>query len=203
MARLRQAHVRIGDTLQALAARELGSAAQWRDLIPLNDLRPPYLIPSIDPAERVPQVLLWGDPVVVPARAINDNAALGDAALGTDVLVAGGDLVSANGDLATVSGVGNYVQALRHRLFTPLDSYLTHPDYGCAITALLGLGNGPVVALLSAAMARQALLLDPRSAAISAAGAVRGDQLTVAVQAQPVDTETVSDLNVIYQLPVL
>jgi phage baseplate assembly protein W len=203
MARLRQAAVRIGDTLQALAARELGAAERWRELVTLNGLRPPYLIASVNPAERVAHVLLWGDWLSVPARAINDNAALGDAALGADVQVRDGDLVAAGGDLVITAGLDNFAQALRHRLFTPIDSYLPHPDYGCAITAMLGLGNGPVVALLCAALARQALLRDPRAAAISAAGAVAGEQLVIAVQAQPVNTETVTDLNVIFQLPTL
>jgi phage baseplate assembly protein W len=203
MARLRQAAVRIGDTLQALAARELGAAERWRELVTLNGLRPPYLIASVNPAERVAQVLLWGDWLSVPALAINDNAALGDAALGADVQVSDGDLVAAGGDLVITAGLDNFAQALRHRLFTPIDSYFPHPDYGCAITAMLGLGNGPVVALLCAALARQALLRDPRAAAISAAGAVAGEQLVIAVQAQPVNSETVTDLNVIFQLPTV
>jgi len=162
MARLKQVAVRIGDTLQSLAVREMGAGANWRDLVTLNGLRPPYLVPSVYPEDRVAGALLWGDWVSVPARAINDNAALGDAALGADVQVVGGDLAVASGDLAILDGVENFAQALRHRLFTPIDSYIPHTDYGCAITAMLGLGNGPVVALLCAALARQALLLDPR-----------------------------------------
>jgi len=151
----------------------------------------------------VPNVLLWGDWLSVPAISINDGAALGDNALGQDVRVDRGRLVAtAGGDLDLIDGVANFGQALRHRVETPYQSYLPHPEYGSEIHALLGLGNGPAMMLLGAGMVRRALLRDPRVAAVAASGAVNGDQLQVRVEARSVVAETVTDFNVLYQLPV-
>jgi predicted Zn-dependent protease len=38
----RLVEIKYGDTLQELAARELGDANKWRDIIAINDLLPPY-----------------------------------------------------------------------------------------------------------------------------------------------------------------
>lgn len=203
MARLKEVSVRFGDSLQRLAARELQDAARWRELVAINGLVPPYLLPTAEASERRANVLLWGDPVLVPAVAINDSAAVGDNAFGQDVRVGlSGRLTAADGDLALIAGAANLAQALRHRVLVPLGSYLPHADYGCEIHALLGLGNGPVVALVGAAMVRRAVVLDPRCQAAVAAGVVDRDQLRVSVSAQTVDAERVTDFNVLYQLPV-
>lgn len=203
MARLKQIPVQMGDSLQAIAHRELGDALRWRELVTLNGLVPPYLIRSIDPAERLPNVLLWGDWLSIPSTSINDGAALGEDALGRDVRVERGRLtVTATGDLDLVEGVANFAQALTHRVHTPYQSYLPHPDYGCEIHAMLGISNGPALSLLGAGLVRRALLRDPRSASVAAAGRVDGDRLHVAVEAKPVTAETVTDFNVLYHLPV-
>ena len=203
MARVKQIPVQIGDSLQAIAQRELGDAQRWRELVTLNALVPPYLLASTDPADRVPNVLLWGDWLAVPAISINDGAALGDNALGQDVRVAHGRLAAtATGDLDLIAGAANFGQALRHRVETPYQSFLPHPEYGCEIHALLGLNNGPAMMLLGAGLVRRALQRDPRAAAVAASGAVDGDRLQVRVEARSVVAETVTDFNVLYQLPV-
>jgi phage baseplate assembly protein W len=202
MARLKQKQIRVGDTLQVFAARELDDIHRWRELAELNGLRPPYLVASLDEADRLPRTLLWGDWVSLPALAAEASAALGEDALGVDARVEGGDLaVTAGGDIDIVTGLPNFVQALRHRVLTPYASFWPHPDYGCEIHALLGLGNGPAMSVMGAGLVRRALLRDPRTASASAVGAADGDRLRVRVEAQAVNAETASDINILYHLP--
>ncbi|MCK7579784.1 MAG: hypothetical protein MZV65_31585 [Chromatiales bacterium] len=203
MARLKQIQIRVGDSLQDLAARELGDSQRWRELAELNALRPPYLVASLNEADRLPRTVIWGDWVSVPALAVAASAAIGDDALGADAQVVDGDLVvTASGDLTVIEGVPNFVQALRHRVMTPYGSFWPHPDYGCEIHALLGLGNGPTMSVLGAGLVRRALLREPRAADVAAMGAVDGDQLRLRVEAQPVNVKTTTDFNILYHLPV-
>lgn len=204
MARLKDVPIRPGDSLQSLAQRELGDGLRWRELVSLNNLRPPYLIATLLAAERLPYTLIWGDWIKVPSLAINDGAALGEDALGQDVRLTGGDLaVTATGDLDLIAGHANFAQALRHRVVTPFGTYLPHPSYGCEVHALLGIGNGPAVTLLGAGLVRRAMLRDPRSGRIAVTGQAQGDQLRLDVQATPVGSDVNTDFNLVYPLPVI
>ena len=71
MARVTEIPVRIGDTLPSLAQRVLGDGLRWRELVTLNNLKPPFLVSSLDPLDRLPDTMLWGDWIKVPAQAIN------------------------------------------------------------------------------------------------------------------------------------
>ncbi|MBK8640606.1 MAG: hypothetical protein IPN92_20925 [Chromatiaceae bacterium] len=57
--------------------------------------------------------------------------------------------------------------------------------------------------LLGAGFVRRALLRDPRSASITVGARAAGDTLAIDVQAQAVGEERVTDLNILYQLPVI
>lgn len=201
MARLKTVHVRMGDTIQGLAAREIGDPAAWRELATLNSLRAPYLYPSADEADRRAGVLLWGDPINVPARAITDNAVVGDGALGRDVRLAYGALVAVDGDLATVEGAANLGQALRHRVLTTYGSYMPHPTYGCELKTLLGLRNDPTRMLLAAGLSRRAMLRDPRTSSVKTSAVAKGDVLAVDARVVPVGSDTPFDTNAVFQLP--
>lgn len=201
MARLKQVPIRIGDSLQGIAHRELGDAMLWRNLVEMNRLKPPYLINSIEESERQPGTLIWGDTIAVPLSAVNDSAVLGEDALGTDVGLYYGHLGFVNGDLATESGNTNFAQALRHRLATPSKSYIPHPAYGCEIHALLGLGNGPTLALIGAAMAKRAIMRDPRATRTGIAGSVDGDKLLIKADVEPTPKDTIIDFNAVFQIP--
>lgn len=203
MARLKEVAIRPGDSMQTLAQRELGDGLRWRELVDINNLRPPYLIATMQESERLPYTFIWGDWIKVPSLAINDGAALGEDALGQDVLMINGDLATTDsGDLDLVAGHANFAQALRHRVVTPYASYLPHPDYGCEIHYLLGIGNSPAQLLLGAGMVRRAMLRDPRSNAIVVAGQSQATQLRLEVKATPVGAEVGTDFNLIYQMPV-
>lgn len=202
MARLRTARVRIGDTLQSLALRELGEAQRWREIADLNRLTPPYVLATADEQSRSPGTLLWGDALVVPSTLVSESAVVGDPALGVDAYLDRGLLgVNANGDLSTLSGRGCLGQALAHRLKTAYGSYLPHPTYGCELYGLLGLRNTPALMLLSGGLARRAALRDPRAIEVRVQSSIGGDVLALSVRATPVASDTPMDFNLVYQLP--
>lgn len=203
MARVTELPIRIGDTLPSLAQRVLGDGLRWRELVTLNQLKPPYLVSSLDPLDRLPSTVLWGDWIKVPAQAINASVVTGEEALGQDVRLDKGRLTTTNGDLNLILGGANFSQALRHRVTVPYGSFLPHPTYGCEIYSILGVGNNAVVMLLGSGFVRRALLRDPRSATINVGARAAGDTLAIDVQAQAVGEERVADLNLLYQLPVI
>lgn len=203
MARVTEVPIRPGDTLPSLAQRVLGDGLRWRELVALNGLKPPFLVPSLEAIDRQPHTVIWGDWLKVPAVAVNASAVTGEEALGQDVRMDRGRLATNNGDLDLIAGGANFGQALRHRVTVPYGSFMPHPTYGCEIYSVLGIGNTAVVMLLGAGFVRRALLRDPRSATITAGARANGDTLAVDVQAQAVGEERVTDLNLLYQLPVM
>jgi len=193
--------VKIGDTLQTIASRELGDVQRWRELVQINDLRPPYIIQSIDDADRVENTLLWGDSIAVPS--VGDTGPLtGAGVYGIDPWIVGGQLLAnENGDLAMAGGTDNLGQALRNRIYTPFRSYLPHPDYGCEIHAMLGVRNRPTAAMLGAGFARLATMRDPRIMEAKANARAVGDRLYVLVTASPTTRETPFDASLVLALP--
>lgn len=177
---------RHGDTLQLVAARELGDATRWPDLIAFNSLRPPFLVD--DPALRRPGVLVTGDLLRVPA-AVAVVEAKTDAALvfERDVELQGGAVGVAGGDFAVASGLDNLRQALRHRVETEQGELIFHPDYGCLVRRLIGAVNGPTAALLAASYVRAALQRDHRiKAVLDSSAEVVGDVIRVSVTVEPI-----------------
>lgn len=175
-----------GDTLQKIAARELGDAAQWGNLIAFNNLVPPYL--TDDPDAVVPGVLLTGSQILVPAGApvietTTDPAQVFDI----DLLLTGGQLSAVNGDFATVSGRANLAQALKNNVETDRGSLLWHTTYGSLCRATIGAINGPTQAQVCAAYAKASLLLDSRVSAVDKAVAtIVGDQMDLALEVIPI-----------------
>jgi phage baseplate assembly protein W len=202
MARVRSAVVRISDTLQTFAARELGDLLRWREVAELNDLAPPWLTPSINEADRIPRTALWGDYLKIPSAATTSSAVVGEDALGADTQMLNGAFVlSDSGDLAIVSGRENLAQALGHRIKTPYKTYLPHPGYGCEIHELLGAPNDATRNLLARGLIRRAMLRDPRAEEASVQAESAGDQLVVSASVQAVEEDTPADLNAVFQLP--
>ena len=199
--RVKLIQVKIGDTIQQLAARELGDVQRWRELVQINGLRPPYIVPSINEADKEPNSLLWGEFIAVPS--IGDTGPLtGAGVYGVDPWCVQGQLIAnEDGDLALAGGTDNLGQALQHRISTPFRSYLPHPDYGCEVHTLLGVRNRPAAALLGAGFARRATLRDPRIEEARAGAHVLGDRLYIMVTANPVTKETPFDANLVLTLP--
>jgi len=179
-----------GDTLQRIAAREIGDAAQWYTLIAINGLVPPYI--TDDPAQVKAGVLLSGDAIKVPAP-VSVASPTTDATdvFGTDVELRNGALATANGDFALVSGRANLHQALSNRLDTERGDLLFHRDYGSLHRRLIGTVNGPTAGLLAAQYAKSALQADPRVRSITNSSAtVSGDAVAVSVEVQPITGQT-------------
>lgn len=175
-----------GDTLQAIAARELGDASMWADLIAINGLVYPYI--TGDPTQAGPKVKLYGDTIIVPAaRAPAANVSDANSLFGTDLRLTNGLLTAENGDLALVSGRFNLRQALQNRIQTALGELLFHLGYGCGVHRLKGTANGPTAGLLGARYVRDAMLADPRVAQVpSTVATVTGDVIAVSADVQPV-----------------
>lgn len=183
----RFAETRRGDSLQTIAARELGDASLWTDLIAFNDLVPPFITDDI--AESGPGVLLTGDRILVPAPSpVVSSTTDPERVFETDIrLEPSGAIACESGDFAVVSGSKNLVQALRNRIGTETGELIFHLDYGSRIRRLIGAVNGPTATLLAAQYARAAVLSDPRVSKITAATAqADGDKISVEIEAEAV-----------------
>lgn len=190
----RRADTRVGDSLQAIAARELGDAGRWPDLVAINGLQPPWITDDLGVAS--PTVLLAGQQQIkVPAASpavsgVTDR----DSVFGTDVALPGGRLqVTATGDLAVIGGAANLTQALSNRLASHLKDLDYHPDYGCDVYKLIGKGGTATADQLAVALVSRAVRSDGRVASIeSATGTIAGDRIDVQVKAIAVDGRRVS-----------
>lgn len=189
----RHAQTRVGDTLQAIAAREMGDATRWYDIAQLNGLLPPYL--TDDFAAASPSVLWAGQQTIKvpssppPASGVADP----NSVFGTDIALTGGRLdVTETGDLRTVSGPANLTQALRNRLLTHTGDLTYHPAYGCDVYKLVGQGGTETTNRLAAAMVARALRSDRRVARVERATAtVSGDRISATATAVSVDGKRV------------
>ncbi len=180
--RTRRVETRRGDTPQRIAARELGDAARWIQIVAINGLRPPYVVDN--PAAVADGVVLAGSALLIPDDgAVQSASASPDpaAAFGVDIDIADGVLSDdGDGDFALVSGYANLTQALRSRLGTPAGELLFHPQYGNGAFALVGGRASPSLAALADALVRRAVVSDPRVAsAVDFTTRLSGDRLAV------------------------
>lgn len=193
IAGFRQAPTNVGDTVQAIALRELGDASRWYDLVHVNGLVPPYLTDDLSAAG--PSVLLAGQQSIkIPAPAPPaSGVADATSVFGTDMSLAGGRLAAAaGGDFLTVAGVPNLTQALTNRLATHLGDLTYHPQYGCDVYRLLGQGGTATANLFAAAQVAKAVRADARVArVVDAVAVLRGDGITATATAITVDGKRV------------
>lgn len=186
----RRVDTRRGDSLQAIALRELGDASRWIDLALLNGLAPPYI--TDDAALASDTVLLSGAQIMVPAPQQSATTSP-EAVYLSDVQVRNRRLdVDGDGGLALVSGATNLVQALRHRLLVEKRELLFHPEYGCYAQRLLGGKVTPQTARLVAFYVRSALLEDERVADVAECVAeARGDAIFVTALVVPISGRSI------------
>jgi phage baseplate assembly protein W len=182
-----------GDNLQAVAARELGDANRWPELVWLNALKPPYL--TDDPLAVTPGVVLTGGFIRVPApggSSVTEPDDDGQAFERDCVLVGKALVVDDGGDLAVIAGTPNLKQQLQHRINTPRGQLQRHPEYGCRIWSLLGTVNGPTAGKLGAEYVKSALRSDYRvSRVASAVAEVVGDSVRVTARAEAIAGDSV------------
>jgi phage baseplate assembly protein W len=185
---------RLGDTLQAIAAREMGDASKWVEIAALNGLAPPYVVDSLlavqaegfTPTGGLGRVHLAGTRIRIPSAMPRGGVSDPEDVYGTDIeLPRDGRLAAGpDGDLALVRDVPNLTQALRIRLETRVGELIRHADYGDPIFELLGGKGNSVTDQLGAAYAEQTLRKDPRVADVQDATAeIAGDAMTVTAEA--------------------
>lgn len=182
-----------GDSLQSIAAREMGDPSRWTDLIAYNGLVPPFI--TDDPALAGPGVIRTGQAILVPAPApVINTTSDPNAVLGTDIqLGQRGELMTDGTDFMTVSGADNIEQALGCRIRTGLGDLLWHPGYGCDARRVVGAVNGPTKGLLTAQICKASVTQDPRVNRVTSASAVvAGDDINVTVVAETIAGRSVS-----------
>lgn len=175
--------IAVDDTMQSIAARELGDASRWVDIVNINGLSPPYL--TGDSSLASAKVKLYGQTIIVPAAVSQVLAADNpDAVFGADLALPAGRLTVVNGDFGLISGRQNLDQALKNAIETETEELLFHPTYGCLARTLVGAVNGPTKGLLAASAVKSTLLADKRVDSVSSSKAVvSGDVISVAATA--------------------
>jgi len=181
-----------GDDLQAVAAREMGDANRWVEIVWLNNLVPPYL--TDDPRRVTTGVKLTGSYVKVPAPVgVWTDAAESGQVYERDCELVGKMLqADSNGDIQVIAGAENLRQQLAHRIVTPTGQARRHPAYGCKIWRLMGRINGPTAGLLGAQYVRASLLADYRVSDVSLSKAeIKMDAVLVTARAVAIEGSTV------------
>lgn len=187
MPSFRLAETHAGDTLQRVAARELGDANRWPELVWLNNLIDPYI--TDDESLVSNNVLLSGSLIRVPApTGIVTDATERGQVYERDCRMVNRRLTDdGNGDIAVVAGVPNLTQQLRHRINTPRGQATRHPDYGCMVWLLQGKVTGPTASMLGAQYVKAALQADYRVSSVpSATAEVTGDATRIAATAEAI-----------------
>lgn len=182
----RYVQTRFGDTLQAVAARELGDAGQWSKLAWLNGLVSPYL--TDDAAQVSSGVLIAGSTIRIPAVSAQVDAAMvPDQVFLKDVQLQNGELQFENGDFAVVSGRDNLRQALSNRIATNHGELIFHGGYGANLGRLIGALNGPVRNLVAQKYVLDALNEESRIQTVNNVTATtQGDRLAIEAEVVPI-----------------
>ena len=160
--------VQTGDTLQGIAAAQLGDPSQAAVIAALNGMLDAGTLNDGSPLRGGVTLLLPSPAGVV--TAISGGAAVQPDPYGVDLLLtADGDLLAAGDDpedLSTIQGGANYLQALGARCRTVQGEHRVFPSYG--IPATPGDPSLATTAGLLASQLRAQLAMDPRTATVVA-----------------------------------
>jgi phage baseplate assembly protein W len=174
--------IHYGDTLQAIAARELGDWTRWQELAELNRLRWPFLHSlglTASDDESIPgdirRVLNVGDRLRLP---IQDDA--GQEGPNLSVTPFGVDLSEDGPARELLRGLDNLQAALQRRLRTPLGYLPHHPEYGSRLRSFIGQPLNLALVLDVRAEVQRVLSLDARVSVVqNVAVDVQEDALVV------------------------
>ncbi len=183
----RLAETHAGDTLPRVAAREMGDANRWPELVWINNLTSPYLTDT--PAEASDTVLLTGSMIRIPApTGVNTDATERAQVYERDCKMVKRRLTDdGNGDFAVVAGTDNLTQQLKHRIVTPRGQLVRHAEYGCLVWLLQGKVTGPAANLLGAQYVKAALQADYRVSSVTSSTAeVDGDATRITATAEAI-----------------
>jgi hypothetical protein len=144
---VRPAGILATDNIQTIAMRELGNIDAFKDIVILNNLKPPYLAPA--GSTKVPGVLRPGDTILIPQNSSTANTGVKqnkiyniqrnlnelERALGVDIRLNGdGDIAISNiGDASLIAGLDNIGQMLATKLLLELGSLKRHPEVGTSL----------------------------------------------------------------------
>lgn len=193
-----------GDTLQAIAAREMGDGALWYDLAIVNGLTAPYVSLTGAPGTVRP-----GDVIAVPTVSAAPASAVvtarsgsepGEDLLGTNLRLVpssrsrvGRPVVTlaidrrTNQDLRLISGFANYQQALQMRLWTERGTLPLSPQYG--LRSFVGYGSAAADKTAIVASFRETLLQDSRTKQVGRLSIeIEDDAITLEADVVPVGT---------------
>lgn len=176
-----------GDTLQRVAAREMGDANRWPELVWLNSLVSPYL--TDDASQAGATTLLTGSLIRVPAPTgmFTDPDEIGQVYERDCKLVRRRLIDDGNGDILVASGSDNLKQQLTHRVVTPRGQLVRHSDYGCLVWQLHGKVAGPVAGLLGAQYVKAAVQADYRVSQVTSSTAeITGDVTRITATAEAI-----------------
>lgn len=202
----REIVVAFGDTLPAIAAREMEDARRWLDIALANELQAPYIS-----AEGLPFTKRPGDTLLIPttnptppeetvrtAGNPGDRDSQLDALLGTDLRMAptadgGYDFVVNPGsttDVEIVSGLENIEQAVTTIISIERGAYLLHLNVG--IERIVG-RPGTVERIIEArSRVVEAVQRDPRVAKVKNAGfKAELDSLAISLEVETVDSSPI------------
>lgn len=203
--------VKRADTIFSLALRLLGDSARWKELVILNDLKPPYVSVSGDGR----RILRPNDQILYPTA--NPDAQVGAVEsdptddnnplvkrLGRDVKLrsygsAGGITeldfeINSRGDLAVIEGVDNMIQAVEIKFSTERGTLPTHPRFG--ISAPIG-SKALIRTLVGFQLdARLCLISDSRISNVNKLNfTIDGNVLNVVADIQIADIDQAVSLN--------
>jgi len=155
-----------GDSLQAIAARTLGAASRWPELVTVNNLVFPFVDfsgPNGRPGSAYAGLSVLGatDTLKLPLPVVPGVVGVSDDPIGTDTPDDPGHI----GDLQ--GGTDNMVAALMRRLSTPRGHIPWHPTYGSGLKARIGSATTPDLVLAAKADALDTLNSDPRVLAVN------------------------------------
>ena len=177
-----------GDDLQGVAAREMGDANRWVELVWLNALVPPYI--TDDPRRLAPGVVLSGSLIKAPSatNVWTDAAEYGQVFERDCALVGKVLLADEGGDLQVLAGADNLRQQLQHRIVTPMGQARRHPEYGCMVWRLIGRINGPLATAMGAQYVQAALAADYRVSRVNSSAAImRTDSVVITAKLETIE----------------
>lgn len=138
---VRQSSILGSDNIQTIAAREMGDADKYREIILLNNLKPPYISAAggngvLKPGDKIliPQQQANLDTGVLKNKGYNISKGMGEAeiGLGVDIRITDqGDLsISNTKDLDLLAGNANMAQAITLKLLIEQGGLKRHLEIG-------------------------------------------------------------------------
>lgn len=162
--------LRMGDSLERLALKHLGSTDRSWEIIDLNDLVYPFFVTDETAMEEVfpPGVKSTGDSIWLPSDALQVPSPVSQSELdaelfGRDLYLKDGFLVfGPNGGFDTVEGEDAIVQALRQRIATLQGELVLHPDFGMEKLLAVGVEGTRSNVIVSGLVVARTVQQDPR-----------------------------------------